>query len=179
MPTPAALNNTDELAEDEQINKANDYLGAQNVQPLAPPPMPPMLNFLDSDFSLNPTTTQSPSQRQSQGECNTTTGNAVVERTETEKNLIQYSDSDDADDCPVFEYSVESMEVATESEQQKEASQTAEAVAVSNSAQVENLLPAWMKFFQLLSDISHIHDSPSPYTCIVVLYTTIPTLHST
>lgn len=137
MLTPAARNNTDELAKDEQLDKSNEYLGAHNVQPLAPPPMPPMLNFLDSDFSLNPAPTQSQSQCQSQGECNATTDSAVVERTETEKTLIQYSDSDDADDCPVFEYSVESMEVATESEQQKETSQAAEAVAVSNSAQVD------------------------------------------
>lgn len=169
MQTPAVPNNTDELDRDEQKDKANDYLRTQNVQPLAPPPMPPMLNFLDSDFSLNPTPTQS----QSQGEFNAATDAAtdavVVERTEAEKSLIQYSDSDDADDCPVFEYSVESMEVATESEQQKEASLAAEAVAVSNNAQVENMFPFWMKFTKVLNDIPHFRNLPPSYTCFVVL----------
>lgn len=53
-----------------------------------------------------------------------------------DKPLIQYSDSDDGDNCPVFEYSVESMEVATESEPQKESNQDAEAVTAINNTQV-------------------------------------------
>lgn len=136
MSTPATLKDTDEVAENEQMDKTGDCLDAHNVQPLAPPPMPPMLNFFDSDFSLNPTPTQS----QNEGDCDETTGDAVDETTAKDKPLIQYSDSDDADDCPVFEYSVESMEVATESEQQKETTETVETVAVSNNTQVENSL---------------------------------------
>lgn len=92
----------------------------------------PMLNFLDSDFSLNLPSTLGDIQ----GDCNMAADSTVFESNEKEKSLIEYSDSDDADDCPVFEYSVESMEVATESEQQKETNQVVEAVAVSNSTQV-------------------------------------------
>lgn len=132
MRTPATLKDSDEASRDEQIEKTSDCLESQNIQPLAPPPMPPMLNFLDSDFSLNPPSTLSDTQ----GECNMAADSVVFETNEKEKSLIEYSDSDDADDCPVFEYSVESMEVATESEQQKETNQVIEAVAVSNSTQV-------------------------------------------
>lgn len=138
VPTPPALKDTDGMAGNEEIDTTSDCSATQNVQPLAPPPMPPMLNFLDSEFNFNPT----PMQSRNQDDCNVTTGNAIVEMTGKVKRLIQYSDSDDADDCPVFEYSVESMEVATESEQPKEATQAAEAVAASNSKQVDNLLPA-------------------------------------
>lgn len=138
VPIPTALKETDEATKEQQLDKASDCLGAQNVQPLPPPPMPPMMNFFDSDFSLNPTSTQS--QIQDQGECNATTADSTfVDTTETKKSLIEYSDSDDADDCPEFEYSVESMEVATESEQQKETTQASETAVVTNSPQVKYL----------------------------------------
>lgn len=142
VPMSTALKETDEAAKEQQLDKASDCLGTQNVQPLPPPPMPPMMSFFDSDFSLNPTSTQS--QIQNQGECNATTADStVVDTTGMKKSLIEYSDSDDADDCPEFEYSVESMEVATESEQQKEMSQAVETAAVINSAQVKYPKNRW------------------------------------
>lgn len=57
-----------------------------------------------------------------------------VSTTSGVSSSVNYSDSDDADDCPVFEYSAESMQVAKESNDSPEStSRTADQVPVDDS----------------------------------------------
>lgn len=64
-----------------------------------------------------------------------------VSTTSGVSSSVNYSDSDDADDCPVFEYSAESMQVAKDSKDSPEiTSNEAEQVAEENMENDEDLV---------------------------------------
>lgn len=84
--------------------------------------MPPMLDFDMGDFNFSQASTACENQNDTVENIQSVSAPLIDStltgwNTDKPKSLADYPDSDDADDCPAFEYSVESMEVAKESEQ--------------------------------------------------------------